>query len=201
MVKEAKSFWTRGKIALAVVIIVLLALIVFPVGAYNSFVSKDQDVSAKWSEVENQYQRQADLIPNIVSVVSSYVGYESGLITNVTAARSQWQSSLSSDLVQRDQAGAEMTSSLSRLIAVAENYPELKANTQYSQLSDELSGTQNRITVARGRYIESVQSFNTAVKTFPNNIFAGMFGFAQKQYYQAALGSLVTPILGSGTLP
>jgi LemA protein len=198
----AGKFWTTGKIAIAIVALILLVFLVFlPVGAYNSFVTKSQDVSAKWSEVENQYQRQADLIPNLVAVVSSYAGFESSLLTNLTNLRSQWQASLSSDLVQRDQTGVEMTSALARLIAVAENYPDLKANTQYTALSDELSGSQNRIVVARGRYIESIQSYNTATVTFPNNIYAGLFGFSQKQYYQAPPGSLVTPSLGNASLP
>ena len=198
----AGKFWTTGKIATAIVALLLLVFLVFlPVGAYNSFVTKNQDVNAKWSEVENQYQRQADLIPNLVAVVSSYAGFEAGLLANLTNLRSQWQASLSSDLVQRDQTGVEMTSALARLIAVAENYPDLKANTQYTALSDELSGSQNRIVVARGRYIESIQSYNTAIVTVPNNIYAGLFGFSQKQYYQAPPGSLVTPSLGNETLP
>jgi LemA protein len=120
----AGKFWTTGKIAIAIVALILLIFLVFlPVGAYNSFVTKSQDVNAKWSEVENQYQRQADLIPNLVAVVSSYAGFEAGLLTNLTNLRSQWQASLSSDLVQRDQTGVEMTSALARGVGMPIDFP------------------------------------------------------------------------------
>lgn len=197
---EAKSFWSGRKIALIILaLVVLIFVIVLPIGVYNTAITNTQNIASKWSEVENQYQRQADLIPNLVSVVSSYVGYESGLLNNLTALRSQWQSQIAGkNTVALDQTGVEMTSSLARLIAVAENYPQLKANTQYTALSDELSGSQNRIATARGRYIEAVQAYNTGIKTFPANIYAGMFGFSEKDYYKAE-GALTTPSVGSGT--
>lgn len=180
---------------------IVLVVIAIVVGAYNNFVTLDQNVNSKWSEVNNQYQRQADLIPNLVSTVSSAVKVETKFVTDVTEARSRWQTAKST--LDKDTAGVQMTNGITALInavATSENYPVLQANKQYVALTDELTGTQNRISVARGRYIESVQSFNTAVKVFPNNIFAGMFGFSEKEYYTAASGT-TTPQIGTGQLP
>ena len=195
------NFFTKNK-TLLIVIAIILILILYFVGAYNRFVTLDQDVNSKWSEVENQYQRQADLIPNLVSVVSSSVKVETNFITQVTEARSRWQTS--STLFDKDTAGAQMNNGITALInavATAENYPILQANKQYVALTDELSGTQNRIAVARGRYIESIQKYNTAIKRFPGNILASLYGFTGKDYYKAELSSLTTPKIGTGQLP
>jgi LemA protein len=192
------NFWIAFGI-IAVIIIVLAAVFI---GYYNNFVTLDQDVSAKWSEVENQYQRQADLIPNLVSVVSSAVGVETKFVTDVTDARSKWQSSTS--VYDKDASGVQMNNGISALInavATAENYPVLQANKQYVALTDEIAGTQNRIAVARGRYIESIQGYNTATKMVPGNIIASMFGFSGKDYYRAELSALNTTELGTGQLP
>jgi LemA protein len=189
-----------GLIALIVVGVILLLMIFYVIGAYNNFVSLDQGVAGQWSEVENQYQRQADLIPNLISTVSSAVTAETKFVKDVVAARASWASA--STQLAKDTAGQQMNNGISAFVsAVAENYPTLQANKQYVALTDELSGTQNRITVARGRYIENIKSFNVAVKKFPGNIVAGMFGFGQKEYYQAAEGSMNTPKLGEGVLP
>lgn len=191
-----KGLWiTLGIIA------VLVLIVLFTIGgAYNNFVILDQDTNAKWSEVENQYQRQADLIPNLVSVVSSAVSTETKFVKDVINARTAWQNAQS--LPAKDAAGVQMTNGVTAFVnAVAENYPQLQANTQYVALTDELSGTQNRITTARGRYIESIQRYNTAIRRFPGNMIAGMFGFTQKDYYQADVNALHTPSLGTGQLP
>jgi len=198
---EKKKFST-GKITLIVVGIIVLFILLYTILAYNRFITLEQNINAKWSEVENQYQRQADLIPNLVSTVSSSVRVETGFIKEVTEARSRWQTSQSQ--LQRDVAGVQMNNGISALVnavAVAENYPVLQANKQYIALTDELSGTQNRITVARGRYIESIQAYNIAIKRFPGNIFAGLFGFSGKDYYKAELNAMETPELGTGVLP
>ena len=179
----------------------MIFLILF-ISKYNTFVTLDQDVNGKWSEAENQYQRQADLIPNLISVVSSSVKIETNLIKEVTESRTKWQNSKT--LFEKDFAGAEMNNGITALInavATSENYPVLQANKQYIALTDELSGTQNRITVARGRYIESIQKYNTAIKRFPGRLFADLYGFGEKEYYKAELGSLKTPEIGSGQLP
>ncbi len=179
--------------------VLALLLIVMSIGAYNRFVTLDQNVQAQWSEVENQYQRQADLIPNLVSVVSSSVSVETKFVKDVIAARTAWQGAQTQ--IQKDTAGQQMSGGVNAFVsAVAESYPVLQANTQYIALTDELSGTQNRITVARGRYIDSIQSYNNAVRRFPGNIFAGIFGFEAQDYYQASSGT-ETPTLGSGQLP
>jgi LemA protein len=135
----------------------------------------------------------------LVSVVSSSVKVETQFVKDVVAARTAYASANSQ--LAKDTAGVQMTNGISALVsAVAENYPTLQANKQYIALTDELAGTQNRITFARGSYIQSIQLFNTAVKRFPANIVAGMFGFAGKEYYQAKEGSIETPSLGTGTL-
>lgn len=182
----------------AIVLIILLYL----VSGYNKFVSLEQNINGKWSEVENQYQRQADLIPNLVSVVGSAVQVETKFVVDVTEARTKWLNAKTQ--LEKDTAGVQMNNGISALvnaIATAENYPVLQANKQYVALTDELAGTQNRITTARGRYIESIQSYNTATKRFPANILAGIFGFSEKDYYKAEQGALTTPELGTGVLP
>ncbi len=199
MPKEEKSLLQKYKWPLAIGVIILIVLGMVA-GAYNTFISLDQNVNSKWSEVENQYQRQSDLIPNLISTVSSAVKVETKFVTDVAEARSRWQTSKTN--LDKDKAGVQMNNGIAALInavATAENYPVLQANKQYVALTDELTGTQNRIAVARGRYIEAIQAYNTATKTFPNNIFAGWFGFAGKEYYQAQ--TLVTPQIGTGELP
>ena len=195
------NFFTKNK-TLLIVIAIILILIIYFVSAYNRFVTLDQDINGKWSEVENQYQRQADLIPNLVSVVSSSVKVETNFINQVTEARSRWQTSKT--LFDKDSAGVQMNNGITALVnavATAENYPVLQANKQYVALTDELTGTQNRITVARGRYIESIQKYNTAIKRFPGNILASLYKFSSKDYYKAELSSLTTPKIGTGQLP
>ena len=193
-----KGLW----ITLGIVAFVALILLMYVVGAYNRFVTLDQDVNGKWSEVENQYQRQADLIPNFVSSVSSQVGVETKFVKDVIAARTAWANTAGASQLARDTAGQQMNSGINAFVnAVAENYPTLQASEGYTALRDEMAGTQNRITTARGRYIESIQKYNTATKRFPANVLAGMFRFAGKDYYQADAGNLNTPQLGNGTLP
>jgi len=191
-----KGLW----ITLGVIALVVLIIVFWFVGAYNNFVGLSQNVDGKWSEVENQYQRQADLIPNLVSVVSSSLSAETKFVKDVVAARAGWAAA--SSQLAKDTAGQQMNNGITALVSsVADNYPTLQANKQYVALTDELSGTQNRITTARGRYIEAIQTYNIATKRFPSNIVAGMFGFSGKEYYQAEEGSMETPELGSGQLP
>ncbi len=187
-------------VTIGIIVVVVLMLVSWIVGGYNNFVTLDQDINGKWSEVENQYQRQADLIPNFVSTVSSQVGVETKFVKDVVAARTAWQNAQSQ--LAKDTAGVQMNNGVTALVsAVAENYPTLQASEGYTALRDELAGTQNRIATSRGRYIESIQAYNTATKRFPGNILAGMFGFEQKEYYTAEEGSLTTPYLGTGQLP
>ena len=192
---------SKYKWPIAILLIILL-LGSWVIGMYNGFVTLDQTVQSKWSSVENQYQRQYDLIPNLVSTVSSAVKVETKFITDVTNARSQWAAAKST--YDKDVAGVTMNNAITAFVnavAVTENYPVLQANKQYVTLTDELIGTQNRIAVARNEYIVSIQAFNTAVLRFPANVFANMFGFGAKEYYKAAAAAMITPVLGTGTLP
>jgi len=195
-----KKGLSRGWIIFIIILALVLILVFGIIGMYNNFVTLNQNVDSKWSQVENQYQVQADKIPNIVSAVSSAVSVETKFVKDVIDARTNFQNAQSQ--LAKDQAGVQMNNGISALVsAVAENYPTLQANKQYTQLIDELAGTQNRIGVERGRYIEAIQSFNTAVMRFPGSVFAGMFGFSQKDYYHAELSAMKTPVLGAGVLP
>jgi len=192
----------KSTIIWIVVIAVVLILIMWFIGAYNSFVTLNQDINGKWSEVENQYQRQADLIPNFVSSVSSQVGVETKFVKDVIDARTNWANSAGTSQLARDTAGQQMNSGINAFVnAVSENYPILQASEGYTALRDEMAGTQNRITTARGRYITSIQTYNTGIRRFPSNIVAGIFGFGGRDYYKAEQGNLNTPSLGAGTLP
>jgi len=181
------------------VVVVLVVAALWVMSGYNRFISLDTNVQTQWSEVENQYQRQADLIPNLISTVSSQVTTETKFVKDVIAARTAYTSA--SSQLAKDTAGQQMNSGISAFVnAVSENYPQLLASEAYTALRDELAGTQNRITTARGRYIESIQSYNIAVKRFPGNVLAGLFGFDQREYYQSQAG-ITTPVLGNSTLP
>lgn len=183
--------------------VVALLVVFWVIGSYNGLISSREAYKGSWSEVESQYQRQADLIPNVVSSVASQVGVETKFVKDVIAARTAWQSAAGASQLQRDTAGQQMNTGISAFVsAVAENYPTLQASEGYTALRDELAGTQNRITTARGRYIETIKSYNIRVKRFPTNVLAGMFGFEAQEYYIAtAAAGTTTPSLGNGTLP
>lgn len=155
---------------------------------YNQFQSLDEDTKANWSEVLNQYQRRADLVPNLVSTVKGYASHEEKVLTEVTEARAKVGSmQVTPELLNDPDAFAkyqaaqgQLTSALSRLMVVSENYPNLKADASFRDLQAQLEGTENRVTVARNRYIESVKQYNVAVRSFPNNLTAMMFGYQPK---------------------
>ncbi|MBI0114713.1 MULTISPECIES: LemA family protein [Gilliamella] len=177
--------------------LLLLILILIIVGGffffkdYNSIQTQDEKVAASWSEVVNQYKRRADLVPNLVNTVKGYATHEKDVFTQVTDARAKVGSiQINADQLSDpalfskfQQAQSELSSALSRLIAVSENYPELKANTLYQDLMSQLEGTENRITVARGRYIETVQSFNTYIRQLPTKWIANIIGVQPKQQF------------------
>ena len=168
---------------------------------YNTLQVKDEAVTAAWSEVQNQYQRRADLVPNLVNVVKGYAKHEEQVLTEVTQARANVAGLKVDKEVLEDpalfqkyqEAQAQMTSALSRLIAVSENYPDLKANTNFLQLQDELAGTENRIAVARMDYNGAVQGFNAKIKSFPTVLYAGMFGFDARDYFKADESAKTVP--------
>ena len=155
---------------------------------YNAFQTGDEAVKSSWSEVVNQYQRRADLVPNLVSTVQGYAAHEKDVLTQVTAARAQVGSIQATPELIKDpeafakfqQAQAGLSSALSRLLVVAENYPNLKADAAFRDLQAQLEGTENRITVARNRYIKSVEAYNVSVRTFPNNLTAMALGYQVK---------------------
>ena len=155
---------------------------------YNSFQTLDEEVKSNWAEVLNQYQRRADLVPNLVNTVKGYADHEEKVLTEVTEARAKVSSIQATPELINDeaafakfqQAQSQMTSALSRLLVVAENYPQLKADAGFRDLQAQLEGTENRVTVARNRYILAVKDYNIAVRTFPNNLTASMFGYKPK---------------------
>lgn len=168
-------------------VLALLASLLTGCG-YNAFQTGDEAVKSSWSEVVNQYQRRADLVPNLVSTVQGYAAHEKDVLTQVTAARAQVGGiQATPELINNpeafakfQQAQAGLSSALSRLLVVAENYPNLKADAAFRDLQAQLEGTENRITVARNRYIKSVEAYNVAVRTFPNNLTAMALGYQVK---------------------
>jgi len=170
---------------LAIVLLILTAWIVV---AYNSLVSSEQKVEAQWAQVENQYQRKIDLIPNLVNVTSQYTQFEKSTLENITALRTQWLSDLTS--TERLNTSLTLDGQINALVLAyysAENYPTLSSIPLVAGLMDELAGTENRIATERMRYNEDVRDYNTKVKRFPSNIIAGMFGFDEKEYYNPPL--------------
>ena len=150
---------------------------------YNTFQSQDEQVNASWSEVLNQYQRRADLVPNLVNTVKGYASHEKEVLEAVTIARSKVGGIQATPELVNDEfqaAQGELTSALSRLLVVSENYPQLKADTNFRDLQAQLEGTENRITVARNRYIKAVQDYNITVRSFPSNLTAMMFSYKAK---------------------
>lgn len=185
---------------LLIVLVVAAAIAIYCVKVYNGLASEQQGVEAAWSNVETQYQRRADLIPNLVSTVKGYATHEQQTLEDVVAARAA-ATSITLDgsnmtpaqFEEYVEAQNKVTSALGRLIAVAENYPDLKANTSFLELQSQLEGTENRIAVARREYNDVVKQYNTRVVTFPRNIIASMFGFSQKEYFAAAEGASEAP--------
>src|SRR5215470_5226582 len=181
-----------GCIVVAALAIITLIVVAFAGGSYNRLVGLNQGVDKQWAQVQNVYQRRADLIPNLVSTVSGAANFEKSTLTDITAARaSVGQVKLNPNaapddpakLAEFDRAQGQLTSALSRLLVVVERYPELKATEGFRELQAQLEGTENRISVERGRFNEAVQGYNTAVKSFPAVLYAGMFGFHEKPYF------------------
>ena len=187
-----KFFW---------IIIAIVAVLFFLVkGAYNEMVTLDEGVNTAWSQVENQYQRRMDLIPNLVNTVKGYAAHEKETLEGVVNARAEATkttidpSNLNEETLKRFQAAqGELSSALSRLMVVVERYPELKANQNFSELQAQLEGTENRISVERKRFNEIAQGYNTYIRKFPNNILSGMFGFQTKAYFSAESGAEKAP--------
>lgn len=182
-----------NKILIGIGAIVLVVVIIFLAffGLYNSFVSLEQGVDAKWANVETQYQRRVDLIPNVVNTVKGVSGFEQETLTQLSELRTQWQTQPQA----RIETANQIESALSKLLVVAENYPELKATQAYRDLIVELEGTENRIAFARTEFNDAVRNYNTSIKSFPGVIVAGMFGFSEKEFFEATLGAENPPIV------
>ncbi|NLX80661.1 MAG: LemA family protein [Proteiniphilum sp.] len=183
-----------------ILLLIITASLTLTSCGYNTMVNKQETVNSQWANVENAYQRRADLIPNLVSTVKGYASHEQETLTQVVEARAKATqttvdvSSLSEESIKefQDRQG-ELSTALGRLMMIQENYPELKANQNFLALQDELSGTENRISVERNKFNQVAQDFNTYIKQFPRVIYAGWFGFKSKGYFQSAPGSETAP--------
>jgi len=190
----------KGLITGVVVIAVVVAAFVWVKNVYNQMVVSDEYVQASWSQVENVYQRRADLIPNLVATVKGYAAHESETLEGVVAARAK-ATQVTVDpadltpeaLEQFNQAQGELSAALGRLLLIQENYPDLKANQNFMELQAQLEGTENRITTERMKYNEAAKSFNTGIRRFPDNIVASIFGFEKKGYFEAQAGAETAP--------
>jgi len=194
------SIMSFGKL-LPVVAIGLLALLGMSMcGSYNTTVGKDENVKKAWAQVENQYQRRADLIPNLVETVKGYANFEQQTLTAVVEARAKATqvrvdpTNLTPEkIAEYNQAQGAVSSALGRLLAVSENYPDLKANQNFMDLQKQLEGTENRISVERKNFNESVQDYNAYIRRFPTNLLVGIFGFSAKGYFEAQEGAQNAP--------
>ena len=194
--KKGRKSW------IIIVVLVVLALLLYSSGkkAYNGMVTKGEGVEGQWANVENVYQRRADLIPNLVNTVKGYAEHEQETFTAVIEARAKATSvnidpeQLTPESLQQFQAAqGQISSALSKLLVVVERYPDLKANQNFLELQTQLEGTENRITVERRKFNEIAKDYNTFIKLFPRNLWAGLFNFEEKPYYEAAEGSDVAP--------
>lgn len=190
----------KGTITLIVVAAVLLGGFLWVKNVYNQIVVSDEYVQSMWAQVENVYQRRADLIPNLVSTVKGYAAHESETLESVVAARSKATqvtvdpSDLTPEALARyNAAQGELSNALGRLLMIQESYPDLKANQNFLELQAQLEGTENRIATERMKFNDSVKSFNTGIRRFPDNIIASMFGFEKKGYFEAQEGAQTAP--------
>lgn len=184
-----------------IAIVAVVAIIAFwAISGYNSLVGMDENVSNQWANVETQYQRRADLIPNLVNTVKGYAAHEKETLEGVMAARSQ-ATQIKVDptdltpekLAEYQKAQGQLATALGRLLAITENYPDLKANQNFLELQAQLEGTENRINVARKNFNDAAKTYNTTIRRFPKNILAGMFGFDKRAYFEAAEGAEQVP--------
>ena len=183
---EKKSFSKSTMIFIGVIVVIVL----WAISGYNSLVNMDEGVTNKWSNVETQYQRRADLIPNLVNTVKGYAKHEQQTLEAVMQARSQ---ATQEQLAAYQKAQGDVTSALGKLLAITENYPDLKANQNFLELQSQLEGTENRITVARKDFNDAANVYNASIRRFPKNILAGIFGFEKHAYFEAEAGAEKAP--------
>lgn len=181
----------KGFIVLIVIAVIIVAVIASAMGSYNKLVTLEEQIDNNWSQVENQLQRRADLIPNLVETVKGYAIHEQDAIQAVADARTKLAGNGSVE--ERMEAENELSGALSRLLVVVENYPNLKADANFRQLSDNLEGTENRIAIARKDYNDAVMTYNGTIRRFPAVLIANMLGFDKKEYFEAAPGAEEVP--------
>jgi LemA protein len=188
----------KSTIAIIVVVVILIAIIAGLVSSYNGVVSLSEEVDNKFATIDTMLQRRADLIPNLVNTVKGYTNQEQAVIDSVTDARAKLAGANS--VGEKANADQELSTALSNLLVVVENYPDLKSSQNFINLSDELAGTENRIATARKDYNDAVKEYNTKIKRFPTNIVSGMFGYGEKEYFQASEGSEEVPTVDFNTV-
>jgi LemA protein len=191
MEKTGLAVLTIVGIVLLIIILVVVGMVFYVIAGYNSLVKMDVSVKTAWSQVENQLQRRNDLIPNLVNSVKGYAAHEKGIFENVAEARSKLAGAQTRG--DKIKAANEVSGFLGRLLAIVENYPQLKADMNFRQIMDELAGTENRIAVERMRYNETVKVFNQSIRVFPKNMIANAFGFKTAQLFEAAEGTKEVP--------
>lgn len=185
---------------LIITIVVIALVAIWGISSYNGLVSMDENVSNQWANVETQYQRRSDLIPNLVNTVKGYAKHESETLESVMAARSQAtqvkidpSNCTPQQLTAYQKAQGDVTTALGKLLAITENYPDLKANQNFLELQSQLEGTENRINVARKDFNDTAKKYNTSLRRFPRNIIASMFGFEKRNYFEAEAGAEKAP--------
>lgn len=188
---------------LIITIVVIALVAIWGISSYNGLVSMDENVSNQWANVETQYQRRSDLIPNLVNTVKGYAKHESETLESVMAARSQAtqvkidpSNCTPQQLAAYQKAQGDVTTALGKLLAITENYPDLKANQNFLELQSQLEGTENRINVARKDFNDTAKKYNTSLRRFPRNIVASMFGFEKRNYFEAEAGAEKAPKVG-----
>jgi LemA protein len=186
----------KGLVAIGIIVLLVVIVGGMLMSSYNNFVALEENVDQSYAQIENQLQRRLDLIPNLVNTVKGYAAHEKEVIASISDARARLAGARTVE--EEAAANAELSGALSRLLVVVENYPNLKADQQFTQLMDELSGTENRISVARKDYNDQVAVYNKKVKQFPGALIAGMTGFDEKQYFKAAAGATEAPEVDFG---
>lgn len=181
----------KGLITVLIIVAVIAAIFGWYMSTRNKLVTLDEQTSSTWAEIDNQLQRRSDLIPNLVNTVKGYAKHESDVFNGVAEARAKLAGATTVE--EAAEGYNQMQSALGRLLAIAENYPELKSNTNFLALQDELAGTENRISVSRKRYNDSVRTFNTQIKMFPSSIVAGRLGFEKKSYFEISDSARAVP--------
>ncbi len=180
-------------IAVGVVLVIVLAIVLGIAGSYNGLVKKSQAVDSQWAQVETQYQRRYDLIPNLVNTAKGYLTQEQTIFSEITQARASYGAAQTTN--EKAVAAGDLETALGKLIVIVENNPEIKSDKVMIGLMDELAGTENRISVERKRYNDTVREYNSAVKSFPSNILAGMFNFEERDYFTSVSGADTPPVV------